>query len=106
MARTDKDRIEFIRAAAQEHKNYWDILRPEMKKYRNIYMTNFYRDSSYVDPGSLRVETADAYAAIESVMGSLFTKYPGVEMGPDIRGKGDMVVTRELINNFLKSCRQ
>ena len=106
MARTDKDRIEFIRAAAQEHKNYWDILRPEMKKYRNIYMTNFYRDSSYVDPGSLRVETADAYAAIESVMGSLFTKYPGVEMGPDIRGKGDMVVTRELINNFLNSCRQ
>ena len=106
MARTDKERIEFIRAAKLEHTNFWDTLRPEMRKYRNIYMTNFYKDSSYIDPASLRVETADAYAAIESVMGSLFTKYPGVELGPDIRGRGDMTVTRELINNWLKTCRQ
>jgi len=105
MARTDQERIKFIQAAKQEHSNFWDIQRPEMRKYRNIYMTNFYKDSSYIDPASLRVETADAYAAIESVMGSLFTKYPGVELGPDIRGKGDLTVTRELANNWLKSCR-
>jgi hypothetical protein len=55
---------------------------------------------------SIRVETADGYAAIESMMGSLFTKYPGVELRADISGKGDLVLTRELANNWLKSCRQ
>ena len=94
-----------IRAACQDHKNYWDRLRPEMRKYRNAYMTQFYKDSSYIDPASLRVETADGYAAIESVMGSLFSKYPGMELGADISGRGDLVVTRELINNWLKDSR-
>lgn len=105
MAKTDAQRIQLIRAACQDHKNYWDRLRPEMRKYRNAYMTQFYKDSSYIDPASLRVETADGYAAIESVMGSLFSKYPGMELGADISGRGDLVVTRELINNWLKDSR-
>jgi len=107
MARTEKTRIQFIRAALQQHTDYWDELRPQMRRYRNAYMTKFYEDVSMTtDDTSIRVETADAYASIESMMGSLFTKYPGVELGPDISGKGDLVLTRELANNWLKSCRQ
>ena len=105
MARTDKDRIQFIRASLQQHTDYWDEKRPTMRKYRNAYRTEFYHDTSVVSETSIRVETADAYAAIESLMGSLFTKYPSVEIGPDIRGMGDLTVTKELTNDWLKSCR-
>lgn len=106
MARTDRDRIQFIRAALQQHTDFWDEKRPTMRKYRNAYRTEFYHDTSVVSDTSIRVETADAYAAVESLMGSLFTKYPGVEIGPDIRGAGDLTITKELSNNWLKSCRQ
>ena len=77
-----------------------------MRKYKNVYMTQFYRDVDIVADTSIRVETADAYAAVESLMGSLFTKYPGVEFGEDITGRGDSQVVKELANNFLKSARQ
>jgi len=67
MARTDRDRINFIRAAKQSHTDFWDQQRPEMKRYRNAYLTKFYSDSDFIDASAIRVETADAYAAIESV---------------------------------------
>lgn len=106
MARTEKDRIQFIRAAVQQHTDYWDELRPQMRRYRNAYMTKFYEDMDSVDAdSSIRVETADAYAAIESLMGSLFTKYPGIELSPDITGKGDLQLTKEISNNWLKTVR-
>lgn len=107
MARTERDRIQFIRAALQQHTDYWDEHRPQMRKYRNAYMTKFYEDMSYTtDDTSIRVETADGYAAVESMMGSLFTKYPSVELGPDITGKGDAVFTKTVANDWLKSARQ
>jgi len=106
MARTESDRIRFVRAALQNHTSFWDNQRPLMRKYKNVYMTQFYRDVDIVADTSIRVETADAYAAVESLMGSLFTKYPGVEFGEDITGKGDSQVVKELSNNFLKSARQ
>lgn len=106
MARTEKDRIQFIRAAVQQHTDYWDELRPQMRRYRNAYMTKFYDDMDSMDSdSSIRVETADAYAAIESLMGSLFTKYPGIELSPDITGKGDLQLTKEISNNWLKTVR-
>jgi len=105
MARTDKERISFIRAALQQHTDYWDEQRPLMKKYRNAYLTKFYSDTDFIDATAIRVETADAYAAIESLMGSLFTKYPGIEVSPDIQGKGDLLVAKELSNNWLKDGR-
>lgn len=107
MARTEKDRIAFIRATLQQHTDYWDELRPSMRKYRNSYLTRFYEDSSFTTADtSIRVETADGYAAIESVMGSLFTKYPSIEVGPDIGGKGDAVFTKTVSNDWLKNARQ
>ena len=106
MARTDRDRIQFIRASLQQHTDFWDELRPQMRKYRNAYRTEFYNDTTVVSDTNIRVETADAYASIESLMGSLFTKYPGVEIGADIRGAGDLVIVKELCNNWLKGCRQ
>jgi len=107
MARTEKDRIQFIRAAVQQHTDYWDELRPQMRRYRNAYMTKFYEDMGSNDADStIRVETADAYASIESLMGSLFTKYPGIEVGEDITGKGDSKFTKVVANSWLKSTRE
>jgi hypothetical protein len=105
MARSDKDRIQFIRAALQGHTDFWDEQRPQMRRYRNAYMTQFYEDVDLVDDTQLRVETADGYAAIESLMGSLFTKYPAVEVAPDITGKGDVAFTKAVANNWIKSAR-
>jgi len=106
MARTEKDRIQFIRAAVLQHTTFWDQQRPAMRRYRNSYMTQFYSDLDSNDAdSSIRVETADAYAGIESMMGSLFTKYPSMEVQPDIQGNGDLVVTKAVANNWLKNCR-
>jgi hypothetical protein len=107
MARTEKDRIQFIRASLQQHTDFWDELRPQMRRYRNAYLTKFYEDIGSVDAdSSIRVETADAYAAIESLMGSLFTKYPGVEVGDDITGSGDAKFTKVVANSWLKNARE
>jgi len=106
MARTDRDRIQFIRAAQQQHTDYWDEQRPLLKKYRNAYLTRFYSDTDFIDATAIRVETSDGYATIESMMGSLFSKYPSIELGPDVRGNGDINVTKNVVNNFLKDCRQ
>jgi hypothetical protein len=77
-----------------------------MRRYRNAYMTKFYEDMGSNDADStIRVETADAYASIESLMGSLFTKYPGIEVGEDITGKGDSKFTKVVANSWLKSTR-
>jgi hypothetical protein len=106
MARTEKDRIQFIRAAVLQHTTFWDQQRPAMRRYRNSYMTQFYSDLDSNDAdSSIRVETADAYAGIESIMGSLFLKYPSMEVAPDIQGNGDLVVTKAVANNWLKTCR-
>ena len=105
MPRTEKDRIQFLRAALQNHTDFWDEARPRMRRYKNAYMTRFYADIDLVSDTAIRVETADAYATIESMMGSLFTKYPSVEVGPDITGKGDAVFTKTIANDFLKSAR-
>jgi hypothetical protein len=106
VASTEKSRIDFIRAALQSHTTYWDTERPRMRRYRNAYLTKFYEDVDVVADTAIRVETADAYAAIESMMGSLFSKYPSVEVKTDITGKGDSVLVRELSNNWLGTCRQ
>lgn len=107
MARTEADRIHFIRAAKQAHESFWDKLRPEMRRYRQAYLTKFYEDDLLRPAeGQIRVETADAYAAIESIMGSLFTKYPAVTVGDSITSSGDKSVVTELANNFLKDTRQ
>ena len=107
MARTERDRIQFIRASLQQHTDFWDELRPQMRRYRNAYLTKFYEDIGSVDAdSSIRVETADAYAAIESLMGSLFTKYPGVEVGDDITGSGDAKFTKVVANSWLKNARE
>jgi len=105
MPRTEKDRIQFLRAALQQHTDFWDEARPRMRRYKNAYMTRFYADIDMVADTAIRVETADAYATIESMMGSLFTKYPSVEVGPDITGKGDAVFTKTIANDWLKSAR-
>lgn len=103
--RNERDRILFIRSALQHHTDFWDEARPRMRRYKNAYMTKFYSDVDLVADTAIRVETADGYATIESMMGSLFTKYPSVELGADITGKGDAVFTKTVANDWLKNAR-
>ena len=104
LARTENDRLNFIRAAKSQHENFWEERREEMRKYRNAYLTKFYADVK-MDETMLTVETADGYATIESIMGSLFSKYPAVEFKSPISGGGDIEITKAVGNDWLKSCR-
>jgi len=106
LSKTATDRILFLRAALAAHENYWEALRPTMGLYRRAYLTRFWEGRKDVlDESCIRVETSDGYATIESLMGSLFTKYPGVEVAPDPTGAGSVEVTKTLSNEFLTTVR-
>lgn len=103
--RSEQNRIAFIRSVVQSHNNFWEEKREEMRKYKNAYLTRFY-DNVEVDKTMLRVEVAEGYGVIESVMGSLFTKYPAVEFKAPVDGHGDIAIVKAVGNNWLKSCRE
>jgi len=75
--------INFIRIINSEHQDYWQQKASEMKKYRDVYETKFWRTLNY-DASMIRVETPDAYSYIESYIASLFTRAPAVVIGKDI----------------------
>jgi len=77
------DIIRLIRIINSEHQDYWQEKSSEMKKYRDVYETKFWRSLDY-DASMIRVETPDAYSYIESYIASLFTRAPAVVIGKDI----------------------
>jgi hypothetical protein len=78
-----KDIIRLIRIINSEHSDYWQDKSSEMKKYRDVYETKFWRSLDY-DASMIRVETPDAYSYIESYIASLFTRAPAVVIGKDV----------------------
>ena len=75
--------IKFIRIIDSEHSDYWQNKASEMKKFRDVYETKFWRTLDY-DASMIRVETPDAYTYIESYIASLFTRAPAVVIGKDV----------------------
>ncbi len=102
MGRSDKDTISFIRMVIQEHDNYWDMQREELKKYKYIYETKFWQDEAF-EENMIRVETADAFSYIEGFLASLFSKAPAVEIGKDDSVAVDTKLAKAAANRFLYS---
>ena len=75
MSRTTIDIIKLVQEALSYHKKYWDDKRPEMQRYRNAYLTEFWKNERYADE-MVRVEVSEGYAYIESYISSLFSKAP------------------------------
>ena len=105
MSQTDNDKIRMIREILAGHKERWQNLEPDMRRLRQIYMTKFYDDKSISDT-SIRVETSDAYAFIESYIASLFEKSPSVEVDSMTTDQDSVEITRATINNWLSENRK
>lgn len=105
--KNNTDRISFIQAALKSHNDYWDKHQPIMNKLKNAYMTDFYRgQEQLVGPNELPVESSIAYEHVESVIGSLYTQAPGVEISKDpIDRTGDPDLAEVLVNRFLQRKR-
>lgn len=105
MARTTRDIIQLIQTVVHEHERYWDQLRPDMQRYRRLYLTRFWEGRDF-DDTMLRVETSDAYAFIEMYIASLFTRAPSVEVAADGNNQGDAELVRAVVQRFLYRQRQ
>lgn len=92
-----------VRAIYDDHCRYWRDLRPEMRKLRNLYMMRFWDRTEQQQ--QITVETSRGYELIESFVASLFTRDPSVVVTPDLRGRGDSVVTQAVCNDFLSRSR-
>lgn len=100
MARTVKQQVTLLRMIMDEHEDHWSKQMPELKKYRDAYSNRFWSDQDYNDE-MIRIETADAYAYIESFVSSLFSKAPAVEVGADEAISGDPDLAKAVSNRFL-----
>jgi len=106
MARTEQDKINFVRIVYNEHKEYWEGKNSEMKRYLDAYSTHFWESEDYSQE-MIRVETSDAYSYIEGFIASLFNKTPAVVIGSDLAaGGGDPKLAQAASNRFLYGQRE
>jgi hypothetical protein len=93
------------RTIYEQHEEYWNDRRPEMRRLRNAYLMRYWqRNMSYDE--SLLIETSRAYELIESFVASLFVRDPSVVVKPDLRGRGDPELAEEVSNNWLLNTRR
>mgnify|MGYP003646030493 CR=1 FL=1 len=105
MSRTEKEVTNLVRTVYQNHKNYWREQSSLMRKLKNAYATQMFRDLSF-DQTQIRVEIAEAFAFVEGYIASLFSKMPAVEVGKDSVRKGNDKVVKALVNRWLYNQRQ
>lgn len=99
--KTNADIIKFIEMVISEHKDYWDKLLPEMKRYRDSYESKFWTDRN-IDKSMIQIETADCYSYIEGFISSLFTKNPAVVIARDVANpNGNAKLAQETCNRWL-----
>ena len=96
---SNQDKVNFVRTVLASHADYWERSRSEMKRYKNAYLTDFYKNKA--SGNQIKIETSDAYAYIEGFIASLFSKSPSVEIGVDSQGKGDKRLAKTVANRFL-----
>ena len=105
------DVVKLIRIIFSEHQDYWQTKSSEMKKYRDVYQTRFWRQLDY-DASMIRVETPDGYSYIESYIASLFTRAPAVVVGKDVAANvydgapGNPEAAQAVINRWLFKKRE
>ena len=98
---------EDVRKIYDRHRDYWDRQRPKMRSLKALYMTRFWRDHQQPAtlPDQTRVELSKGYKVVESYIGSLYARNPGVMVGPDLRRRGDPDVAQATGNEFLRTTR-
>lgn len=107
MARqTTKDIVHLIRTILTEHNAYYDEKRPELKRYRDVYETRFWKNETIGDD-MIRVETADCFSYIEGFIASLFSRNPAVVVSKDKSiNDGNAEMAQEIINRFIFDKRE
>ena len=93
-------------AICQQHDNYWQGRRDELREMRALYMTRFFETNAPTLDGILRTEVPKAYAVVESYLGSLYAKNPSVEVQADTRGRGNAEVAEATANQYLLTIRE
>ena len=106
MARTKAEIVHLIRTVLDEHNHFYDQLRPELKRYRDVYENRFWQ-SEYMDDTMIRVETADCFSYVEGFIASLFSRNPAIVVGKDASETGGRPeVAQAIINRFLFDKRE
>ena len=105
MSRTEKEITSLIQTIFTSHKDYWKSQSALMRKLKNCYATEMFKDISF-DPTNIRVEVAEGFAFVEGYIASLFSKMPAVEVGKDSIRKGNEKVVKTLTNRWLYNQRQ
>ncbi len=101
-----QDTIHLIQTILQEHEDYYDDVRGELKKYRDAYENRFW-DSNLYDDSMIRVETADCFSYVEGFIASLFSRQPAVVVAKDSASlTGDAELSQALVNRFLFEKRE
>ena len=93
-----------ISRIVSEHDNYWDDLRPLMRRLKNAYETKYWDRSNSIE-GQIIIEAPRGYEYIEGYIASLFARNPAVVVKGDLRGRGNAKKAESLVNQFLLSVR-
>lgn len=102
----DKDRIRLVQEVLSEHTQYWEGQRSRMRAYRDVYDTKFWDNKKHQWDEIVRVEISEAYAFVESLQSSLFTRSPGVELEAQSIDEDQIRALRHVTNKWLRSQRQ
>ena len=92
--------MNLIQAVLSEHERFWGDQRSELGNYKAAYETKFWKSIPSVE-NQIRVETADGYAQIESLIASLFSKSPAIEVESYDTDNRTKEIVRTVINRFL-----
>ena len=94
-----------IQQILASHNQYWEQRREKMESYLALYKAQMFRNTGryWRDSNIVTVETADAYAFIETFVSGLFQKAPSTAVGadPSASSLGDEHVVEILCNRFL-----
>ncbi len=104
--RSNKEIVHLIRTVLDEHNDFYDQQRAELKRYRDVYENRFWQ-SEYMDDTMVRVETADCFSYVEGFIASLFSRNPAVVVAKDTSIiEGNPLMAQEVINRFLFDKRE
>jgi len=104
--RTKADIVHLIRTVLDEHNHFYDGIRSELKRYRDVYENRFWQNE-YMTDTMIRVETADCFSYVEGFIASLFSRNPAVVVGLDsTKSNARPELAQEVINRFLFDKRE
>ena len=100
MARSKTETMNLIQSVLSEHEKYWGDQRSTLSNYKQCYQTQFWKNVPSVS-NQIRVEGSDGYAIIESLIASLFSKSPAVEVESFDVGNKEKDIIKTVVNRFM-----